>query len=170
MLKFFARGVDQPVAVVDAAPTITPPLHERAARLLDTGLVRLDARIGYLEGQISMHQAELDKTLDMRGRYAKAVGTTTPPATVRQNGIAIDEDGTYRPDTRPGAISIKAVKQDVFTPDVAAKYETESQPIGDLTAALVDGVAEAMAGPLLTSEPRHYNPLAGGPLSIVKKK
>lgn len=158
MLKFSFRR--------KAAPTIAAPLHEQAARMLETGLDRLDRRAAYLEGQIALHQAELDKTLDMRGRYSGAIcerstGKAAPiatapatahrhtigPATVKQNGIAIDEDGTYR-----------MTQQDAGPPS-----------IGQLATSIVDGVAEAMAGPLLHSEPRHFNPLGIAGPSLVRK-
>src|SRR5690606_14869348 len=154
-----------------AAPTIAAPLHEQAARMLETGLDRLDRRAAYLEGQIALHQAELDKTLDMRGRYSGAIcerstgkaapitiapATVAPatiatipaaPITVKQNGIAIDEDETYR----------------------MTQHDAGPPSIGALETSIVDGVAEAMAGPLLHSEPRHFNPFGNAGPALVRK-
>ena len=137
-----------------AAPTIAAPLHEQAARMLETGLDRLDRRAAYLEGQIALHQAELDKTLDMRGRYSGAICERAvmhkhviPSKTVAQNGIAIDEDGTYR----------------------MTQHDAGPPSIGALATSIVDGVAEAMAGPLLHSEPRHFNPFGNAGPALVRK-
>jgi hypothetical protein len=119
--------------------------------MLDVGIEKLDARIAWLTGQIAIHQAELDATTDVRDRYARAVGSTAAlpffrdtsehmnaelaraadadgqghRPTLRQNGIAIDEDGTYRP---------LGHWRDIANSDATH--------IGDLAAAIIDGLSD----------------------------